>query len=54
MCVRESSQQAARENSIATLKTVEKEYKRQGIFDRMCRIVAEGEGIVAGEEGCVW
>ena len=54
MCVWESAQQAARENGIVTFKTVEKEYKRQGIFDRMCRVVAEGEGVVAEDEGCVW
>lgn len=54
MCVRESAQRAAREDGIVTFKTVEKEYKRQGIFDRMCRVVAEGERGVAGDEWFVW
>lgn len=39
------------ENSIAT-KTVEKEHKKPK-NDRACRVVAEGEGVVAGDEGCV-
>lgn len=42
------------EYGIAIFKTVEKEYKRQGIFDRMCRVVAEGERGVAGDEWFVW
>ena len=39
-------------NSIAT-KTDEKEHKKPK-NDRACRVVAEGEGVVAGDEGCVW
>lgn len=39
------------ENSIAT-KTVEKEHKSKK-NDRARRVVTEGEGVVAGDEGCV-
>lgn len=50
MCVWESAQRRG-EYGIATFKTVEKEHKRQGIFDRMCRVVAEGEGVVRWKDG---